>query len=188
MNWVQLKGISMAQDDDGGGIIKLYGCSPAWGLPDCSPFVTKIDCYLRMTGLQYELVHWQSLSDIERAPKHKIPWIEDGAKKIADSGFIISYLQETYGDRLEENSLSPSDRAVALSMRRMVEEHLYWAAFFDRWIDDDIWSSYKPILFGICTAQEYEVAPDQIREIARQYIHGQGLGRHSRAEIYELGN
>jgi Glutathione S-transferase N-terminal domain len=136
---------------DNGGMIKLHGCSPAWSLPDCSPFVTKIDCYLRMTGLQYELIHWQSLSDIERAPNGKIPWIEDGAKKIADSGFIISYLQETYGDRLEEDSLSPSDRAVALSMRRMVEEHLYWAAFFDRWIDDDIWSSYKPILFGICT-------------------------------------
>lgn len=173
---------------DNGGMIKLYGCAPAWSLPDCSPFVMKIDCYLRMTGLQYELVHWQSLSDMQRAPKGKIPWIEDGAKQIADSGFIISYLQETYGDGLEENSFSPSDRAVALSMRRMVEEHLYWAVFFDRWIDDDIWASYKPILFGICTPQEYEIVPVQIRDIARQYIHGQGLGRYSRAEIHELGN
>src|SRR6516165_9988234 len=103
---------------DNGGIIKLYGFSPAWSLPDCSPFVMKIDCYLRMTRLQYELVHWQSLRDMQRAPKGKLPWIEDGEKKIADSDFIISYLQKTYGDRLEENSLSPSDRAAALSMRR----------------------------------------------------------------------
>ena len=70
----------------------------------------------------------------------------------------------------------------------MVEEHLYWAVFYDRWIADDIWSSYKPILFGTCRPQEYEIALVQIREVARQYLHGQGFGRHSGAEIHELGN
>lgn len=169
-------------------MIKLYGDSPAWGLPDCSPFVTKIDCYLRMSGLPYEFVRWQSLGDFQRAPKGKVPWIEDGAKTIADSGLIISYLEKTYGDLLGEKSFSPDDLAVALSMRRIVEEHLYWACAFDRWIDDDIWSSYKPILFSICTLQEYETVPVQAREAMRQQLHGQGLGRHSRDEVYELGN
>lgn len=37
-------------------MIKMYGYIPAWGLPDVSPFVSKIDCYLRMMRLPYELV------------------------------------------------------------------------------------------------------------------------------------
>ena len=37
-------------------MIKMYGYIPAWGVPDVSPFVTKIDCYLRMVDLPYELV------------------------------------------------------------------------------------------------------------------------------------
>jgi hypothetical protein len=32
-------------------MIKLLGYIPAFGLPDLSPFVTKVDCYLRMVGL-----------------------------------------------------------------------------------------------------------------------------------------
>ena len=34
-------------------MIKMHGYIPAWGVPDVSPFVTKIDCYLRMVGLPY---------------------------------------------------------------------------------------------------------------------------------------
>jgi hypothetical protein len=44
----------MAQHD--GGVMKLFGCLSAWGLPSRSPFVMKIDCYLRMMGLRYERV------------------------------------------------------------------------------------------------------------------------------------
>ena len=80
----------MAQHD--GGVMKLFGCLSAWGLPSRSPFVMKIDCYLRMMGLLYERVHWHGPSDFQRAPKGEIPWIEDGESKIADSGFIVDYL------------------------------------------------------------------------------------------------
>ena len=37
-------------------MIRLYGICPAWGLPDVSTFVTKVDCYLRMVELPYTLV------------------------------------------------------------------------------------------------------------------------------------
>jgi hypothetical protein len=41
-------------------MIKLYGYGPAWELPDCSPSVAKVDCYLRMVALPYTLVPWRS--------------------------------------------------------------------------------------------------------------------------------
>jgi hypothetical protein len=71
-------------------MIKLYGYGPAWDFPDCSPFVTKVDCYLRMVALPYTLVPWHALQDLQKAPKGKFPCIEDRAKKIADSAFIIA--------------------------------------------------------------------------------------------------
>src|SRR5215469_11662480 len=101
---------------------------------------------------------------------------------------LLLILRQTYGNRLNENSLSPTDRAAALGMRRLMEEHLYWVAGYDRWVVDDIWVVYRPILFGMCTPQEYETVAHQVREIVRQALHAPGFGPHSRAQIYVLGN
>jgi hypothetical protein len=49
-------------------MIKLHGFGPAWGLPDLSPFVTKVDCYLRLVGLPHEVISWQSPQDLLTAP------------------------------------------------------------------------------------------------------------------------
>ena len=57
-------------------MIKMHGYIPAWGVPDVSPFVTKIDCYLRMVGLPYELVKLEQ-GDLTKTPKGKLPVIED---------------------------------------------------------------------------------------------------------------
>jgi len=169
-------------------MIKLYGLSPAWGLPDCSQFVLKVDCYLRMIGMPHQLISWQSLKDFARAPKGKVPFIEDGMRTVADSGFIIKYLQENYGDKLGENRMSLQDRAIALAMCRLIEEHLYWAIMYERWMEDSAWEAFKPILFGAFELEEFRTLPDQFREGMRHYLHGHGLGRHSRMEVYDLGN
>jgi glutathione S-transferase len=70
----------------------------------------------------------------------------------------------------------------------MMEEHLYWAVGYYVYMQDDIWANYKPIAFGICSPEEYEIVTSQIRENVRQALHAQGMGRHSRSEICELGN
>ena len=45
-------------------MIALYGLGSVWDLPEQSPFVTKVDCYLRMVGLPYKLALWQSPEDL----------------------------------------------------------------------------------------------------------------------------
>jgi glutathione S-transferase len=169
-------------------MIKLYGYGPAWGLPDCSVFVTKVDCYLRMVDLPYTPVPWRSFHDLQNAPKGKFPYIEDNGKKIADSGFIIEYLRATYGDKLGESKLTAQQRAIAHSMRRMIEEHLYWPTVYAQWEEDPAWEVYKPVILGPLPASERQSAEVQFRDIIRGYLHAQGVGRHSRAEVYELGN
>jgi glutathione S-transferase len=170
-------------------MIKLYAAYPAWDVPNVSPFVLKVDCYLRMVGLPYELMSFQSPEEIAQLPKGKVPYIEDRGQKVADSGFILEYLQTIYGDQLGEQRLSPRDQAIALSLRRLMEEHLYWAIVYARYMEDTIWEEYKHILFDWygCGPAELEAVAAQVRDVVRTYLHGQGLGRHSRQEVYGLG-
>jgi glutathione S-transferase len=175
--------------------IRLYGVCPAWGLPDVSTFVTKVDCYLRMVKLPYTLVsllgenftktlaRWSS-GDLPTRPKGKFPYVEDGGNVIGDSSFIIDYLRATYGDRLGENTLKPEERVIALSVRRMVEEHLYWVIVYSCWMEDAVWEDYGRLSFGPLASAEFAA----IREGVRRDLYAQGLGRHTRSEVYELGN
>jgi glutathione S-transferase len=70
-----------------------------------------------------------------------------------------------------------------------MEEHLYWVIGYARYVEEEIWQQYKDGLFGrYGDAPTALAAADQFRDIVRSYLHGQGLGRHSRAEVYALGN
>ena len=52
----------------GATVIRLYQFAPAFGLPNASPFCMKMETYLRMAALPFELVN---SGDVMKAPKHK---------------------------------------------------------------------------------------------------------------------
>ncbi len=81
-------------------MIKVHQFEPAFGLPNASPFCMKLETYLRMTGIAYELSP-PDMRDLGKAPKGKLPFIEDNGKIIADSTFIIDHLKTTHGDTLD---------------------------------------------------------------------------------------
>ena len=95
-------------------MIKLYQFKPAWGLPNPSPFCMKVETYLRMAGLPYEAINGALPF---KAPKKKLPYIEDGTQLIADSGFILEYLKATHGDPLRnlKNEKNSSTRLASIS-------------------------------------------------------------------------
>ena len=120
-------------------MIKLYQFAPAWDLPNLSPFCVKVETYLKMADLPYEVVH----AIPPRAPKGQLPFIEDNGKRIADSQFIIEYLRHTYGDRVDAH-LSPEERAVSNALQRLTENHLCWAFVFARFGKRDAnWAENK---------------------------------------------
>ncbi len=165
-------------------MIKLYQFAPAFGLPNASPFCMKVETYLRMAQLPYECPRGASL---RKAPKGKMPYIEDGDQRIADSGFIVAYLKQTYGDKLDAH-LGARERAVALSVQRLFEEHLYWAAVYSRWVDDAGFKVSSQIFFAKMPPLLKQVVPHLARRGMRQQMHGHGMGRHSRDEIYAMGS
>src|SRR5437879_1025966 len=112
-------------------MITLYTFGPAFGLPDPSPFVTKAEVLLKMAGLPYRT----DTTGFRKAPKGKLPYIEDGGERIADSTFIRLHLEQKYGVDFDRG-LDPERRAIAWAFEKLAEDHLYWAIVESRWSDD----------------------------------------------------
>jgi glutathione S-transferase len=162
-------------------MIQLHQFAPSWGM-SVSPFCLKLETYLRMTAIPYEVV----IGDLGKAPKGKLPYINDNGQEIADSNLIIEYLKTTYEDKLDR-SLSPADRAISLAMGRMLDENLYWVIVYSRWADDTNWPKTKAAYFDDLPAPLRLFVPNLARKSTLKCLAGHGIGKHSQAEIYEIG-
>ena len=166
-------------------MIKLFQFEPALGLPNASPFCMKLETYLCMTALPFE-IPCATLRHLQQAPKGKMPYIEDQGKFVADSSFIIDYLKTTYGDPLD-GWLDASQRAMALALQRLLEENLYWAVIYTRWVEPQGWELTRTAFFGKLPLPLKWVLPSLARRGIIKELHGQGMGRHSREEIMAIG-
>lgn len=164
-------------------MIKLYQFAPAFGLPNASSFCLKLETYLRMAKIPFESVYGIEMG---KAPKGKMPYIVDGDKTIGDSNFIIDYLKQTYGDPLDAH-LTLSDRAIALAMRRLIEENLYWVMVHNRWIESANWEKTKAVFFSDLPPLLKAFVPNLARKDTQKKLQGHGMGKHSSAEIYQIG-
>jgi glutathione S-transferase len=166
-------------------MITLHQFEPALGLPNASPFCMKLETWLRMAQLPYE-VPTMTLRALGKAPKGKMPYIEDEGKTVCDSTFIIDYLKSRYGDRLD-GWLSAQQHAVALAFQRLLEENLYWAVVQTRWFEPQGWALTRIAFFGNLPVPLRWFVPALARRGIRQEMHGHGMGRHSAQEIYAIG-
>ncbi len=164
-------------------MLTLYQFEPVWGLPNSSPFCMKLETYLRMAGIEYQT---DTSADLRKAPKEKLPYIEDKGQIIADSNLIIEYLKTTYGDSVDGH-LSGSEAAIALAMRRLIEENLYWALVYSRWIDEQNWPKTRAIYFSDLPPILNVLVPKLARNNVVQNLKGHGMGRHTATEIYQIG-
>ncbi len=164
-------------------MIKLYQFAPAFGLPNASPFCMKMETYLRMAGLPFELVN---SGDVMKAPKRKLPYIDDDGAIVADTTFVIDYLKGRYGDPLDA-ALSALDRALATAFQRLIEENLYWAVVQTRWAEYAGWERTREAFFGAMPAPLRWFVPALARRGLLAEMRGHGIGRHSAAEIHAIG-
>jgi glutathione S-transferase len=164
-------------------MIKLYQFAPIWDVPNLSPFCVKVETYLKMAALPYEV--FAALPP--QGPKGQLPFIEDNGKWIGDSQFIVEHLKHTYGD-VVDGHLTPADRAASNAMQRLVENHLFWAFIFARFGKRDAnWTENKRAIFGRLPP----VVRDLVAAVARRQMlkemRGHGMARHTEQEIYLLG-
>ena len=103
--------------------LRLFAFSTGWGVPfpTSAPFPLKLATWLRMADIPFEFV---AANDPSKGPKGKSPWIELGSVRMGDSSLIIEYLKLRFGVDLDAHLDAP-DRARALAVQRMLEEHYH---------------------------------------------------------------
>jgi glutathione S-transferase len=163
-------------------MITLFAFGPAFGLPDPSPFVIKTEVQLKMAGAPYRFER----GGPQAGPKGKIPFIEDNGVRIGDSTFIRAHIEKTCGVDLD-HGLSVEARARAWAIERMLEDHLYFALIQMRWMDDSNFAKGPAHFFDMAPEQARDQVRSEARERVRGKLDGHGLGRHSEAEIVQLG-
>jgi glutathione S-transferase len=141
------------------------------------PFVIKAMMLLKFAGLEYS----EDCGGFGKAPKGKLPYLNDDGLIVADSTFIRFHIEKKYGFDFDAG-LTPEQRSAAWAVERMSEEHLYFALMATRWLDD--------ANFAKGPAQFFKAVPMLLRPIVQRLVRGkiaktlnlQGFGRHTRAE------
>lgn len=164
-------------------MIKLFCFGPNLGLADPSPFVMKVAAYMKMAEIQFETV--PGVNNLRRAPKGKLPYIDDNGEIIADSFFILKYLEKTYDTQLDEH-LKGEEKALANLLIRSLDENFYWCIVNFRWLQDDTWPHIKNTFFGSLPFPLKHIVPLLARRGVESALKKQGLGRHSDDEIMAI--
>ena len=158
-------------------MITLYTFGPAFGLPDPSPFVVKAELLLKMSGLPY----CTDTHGFRRAPKGKLPYIDDAGVLVADSSLIRCYLEEQHAIDFDAG-FSPAQRGCAWAVEKMLEDQLYWPIVAARWGDDANFARGPALFFRQIPWPLRPMVQSLIRRKIRMALWAQGMGRHSTAE------
>ncbi len=162
-------------------MLTLYTFGPAFGLPDASPFVTKTETLLKMAGLPYRT----DPNGFRRAPKGKLPYIEDDGVTVADSTFIRWHIEKKY--RIDfDGHLSAEQRGIAWAVEKLCEDNLYWAALHWRWLDDDNFARGPAVFFQSIPGPIRPLVQKIVRRKVASATKAHGIGRHTPDEQLAL--
>lgn len=165
-------------------------CAPSKpkGAPSFSGFCEKLEAFLRYSGISYE--HREVYP--YQGPKKKVPFAEirhDGKTTIvADSHFIIRYLIENklVKDPDDLAELTPEQRAESRAFQAYVEETLYSAIVYERWLVPGNFQVTKRDTFGnLPWLLQYLMGWYFLRKVGNN-LWAAGMGRHSWEEVRTL--
>jgi hypothetical protein len=152
-------------------MITLHAFGPQPGLPDTSPFVTKAATLLKMANLPFQT----DTKGLAKAPKGKLPYIDDDGERISDSTFIRWHLEKKYGIDFDRG-LARTERAIAWAFEKMAEDNLYWTLVHSRWMDDANFAKGPARFFASVPAPVRPLVVAMIRRKVRRALQGQGMG------------
>ncbi len=163
-------------------MLKLYCYPKMFGLPDNNPFGLKVDTFLRLAKIDYEIIN---TINTENVPRKQLPCIEINNNVISDSNKIINFLTREFKIELN-NHLTPLQNNIAFLITRTLDCNLYWIMSYSRWQDDRFWPLFKAAFLKF-----YPDINDESLDKGRKYnterYYYQGIGRYDVAEVYNSG-
>jgi glutathione S-transferase len=164
--------------DMSGAPIKLFQFPRMFAVPNVSPFCCKLETWLRMAEIPYEVV---DVRDPRKAPRGKLPFIEDGDVRIADSSVIIEHLSRTRGIDLDAH-LDATQRSTALLVQRTLEEHYAFVLAYTHLVRDE-GARHTRARFAAVPALVRPFVVRAVEKSVSTLLWHQGLTRGSHEEI-----
>lgn len=161
-----------------------------WNIPSVSPACAKLETWLRLTRIPYQVGPWPAAV---APPKSKWPYIDDDGLVMGDSTLIIEHLKRTRGID-PDAGLTPVERAIGLAFRRMIKENLNWAVAQIRYLEPAGWPIFRSALAPLASPlvggdpQKIEEFQQGLKQTVVNQMIGQGIGRHSNEEIHEIAS
>lgn len=153
-----------------------------WGR-NVSPFTLKLETWLKLAEIPYSV---RATTNLAKAPKGQLPYIEDGLQAIGDSTLIIEHLKATRGID-PDAGLTPRQRAEALALQRLFEDHFYLILTYSRWLDPEGWEAVADGFFAALPLPLRITGRRVMRRRIARRLAASGLTRHSQNEIYAMG-
>jgi glutathione S-transferase len=164
-------------------MITLYTFGPAFGLPDPSPFVMKGEMLLKLAKLPYQA----NTRGFLRAPKGKLPYIDDDGTIVADSTLMRMHFEKKYSIDFDRG-LSARERGIAWITEKMLEDHLYWVLVYWRWMNDANFERGPANIFKRVPALIRPFVKKRVRGKVRSSLHAHGISRHKEEEMTAMSN
>ncbi len=160
-------------------VLETFGS--AWGLADPSPFVTKAIVLLEMSRLDYET----KTGDPRKTPKGKLPVLHDNGTVIPDTTFMQWHLEQAHGIDFDAG-LNDEQKAIGWAVSKMLEDSLYWAVVYERWVIEENFEKGPKAFFAPLPAIIRPVITAMVRRHVKRDLWSQGTTRHSHEEIMRL--
>jgi glutathione S-transferase len=160
--------------------IKLFQFPRMFDVPNLSPFCCKLETWLRIAGIRYEVVDTR---DPRKGPKRKLPFIEDGGRRIADTSIIVDHLVKTRGVD-PDAELDPGQRAISLLVQRTLEEHYAFVLAYTHLLREE-GLRHTRARFDALPALVRPLVARTVRKSIETMLWQQGILRHSHDEIVE---
>jgi glutathione S-transferase len=164
--------------------LRLFAFGSGWGVPfnTAAPFPLKLDTWLRMAQIPFEFV---IANDPSKGPKGKSPWIEYATLRMGDSSLIIEHLKERFGIDLDAH-LDPQQRALALSVQRMLEEHFHQCFEHQLFLGRGAGKRLQEFAATMPIPLRWLV-PTVLKRTFTKQLYARGMGRHAEEVIIAQG-
>lgn len=114
-----------------------------WGR-NCDPFALAIETWLRLAEIPFSIEERGSLWTLGRMPP---PRLRDCGREIVGTEAILRHLKASRGID-PDAGLDERRRAESTALRRLLEDHLYLAILWSRWVDPRGWAVLARELFA----------------------------------------
>jgi glutathione S-transferase len=163
--------------------LRLFTFGAAWGLPTAGPFGLKLEACLRMLDVPYERVFE---NDNRKGPKRKSPWIEDGDVRMGDTELILDHVARRYG-KVVDRDLPAAERARALVLQRMLEEHYHQVFEYELCVLDEGFTELRKMLATSIPGPLLPIVAPLARRSFTKHLFERGIARHTPAEVAAMG-